>query len=109
MIVSMAYFWFMMYQLLIFMLLAVFPAYSFQNKEAATEQTDQKIQELEDVKRGFEAKAIYHEDQADRLQFDDHTYLEMRRHRQIADENRAKAAAVQKEIDRLRKTSPHRE
>lgn len=75
------------------------------NKEIAMEKTEQKIQELEDIKRGYEAKAIYHEDQADRLQFDDHTYLEMRRHNQLAEEYRAKAAAVQKEIDWLKKTS----
>jgi len=75
------------------------------NKEIVSEQTEQRIQELEDMKRGFEAKAIYHEEQADRLQFDDHTYLEMRRHNQLADEYRAKAAAVQKEIDRLQKNS----
>ncbi len=70
-------------------------------KEAQIQQIDQQIQELESMKRGYEAKALRHEDQADRLQFDDHTYLEMRRHNQLAEENRSKAAAVQKEIDRL--------
>ena len=75
------------------------------NKEIALDQTEQKIQELEDIKRGYESKAIYHENQADRLQFDDNTYLEMRRHNQLAEEYRAKAAAVQKEIDRLKDKS----
>ncbi len=75
------------------------------NKEIASERTEQKIQELEDIKRGYEAKAIYHEEQADRLQFDDQTYLEMRRHNQLAEEYRAKAGAIQKEIDRLQKSS----
>lgn len=70
-------------------------------KEAQVQQIDQQIQELEEMKRGFEARALRHEDQADRLQFDDQTYLETRRHNQLAAENRAKAAAVQKEIDRL--------
>lgn len=70
-------------------------------KEMQIQQIDQQIQELEDMKRGYEAKALRHEDQADRLQFNDQTYLETRRHIQLADENRAKAAAVQKEIDRL--------
>ncbi len=76
------------------------PAFSAQ-KEAQIHQIDQQIQELEDMKRGFEARALRHEDQADRLQFNDETYLETRRHIQLAEENRAKAAAIQKEIDRL--------
>lgn len=72
-----------------------------QQKSSQVETIDQQIHELEEMKRGFEARALRHEDQADRLQFDDKTYLEMRRHNQLAAENRAKAAAVQKEIDRL--------
>jgi hypothetical protein len=71
-------------------------------KEQQVQQLDQQIQELENMKRGFEAKALRHEDQADRLQFDDQTFLETRRHNQLAEENRAKAAAVQKEIDKLK-------
>lgn len=70
-------------------------------KDSQVQQIDQQIQELEEMKRGFESRALRHEDQADRLQFDDETYLETRRHIQLAEENRAKAAAVQKEIDRL--------
>jgi hypothetical protein len=70
-------------------------------KDTQVQQIDQQIQELEAMKRGFESRALRHEDQADRLQFDDQTYLETRRHVQLAEENRAKAAAVQKEIDRL--------
>ena len=53
------------------------------------------------MKRGYESRALRHENQAERLQFEDQAYLETRRHNQLADENRAKAAAVQKEIDRL--------
>jgi hypothetical protein len=70
-------------------------------KEAQIHQIDAQIEELQDMKLGFEARALRHEDQADRLQFNDETYLETRRHIQLAEENRAKAAAVQKEIDRL--------
>src|SRR3990167_10366818 len=66
------------------------------------EQIDQEIERLEEVKRGYEAKALRHENQAERLQFDGQTYLETRRHLELADENRQKAAEVQKEIDRLR-------
>ena len=74
---------------------------ALSQKETLINQIDAQIQELEEMKRGFEARATFHEDQANRLQFDDQTYLETRRHNQLADENRAKAAATQKEIDRL--------
>lgn len=70
-------------------------------KDSQVKLIDQQIRELEEKKSGFEARALYHENQADRLQFDDETYLETRRHNQLAEENRAKAAALQKEIDRL--------
>ncbi len=66
------------------------------------QQIDQEIEQLEDMKRGFEGRALRHEDLAERLQFDDHAVLETRRHLQIAAENRAKAAKVQQEIDHLR-------
>ena len=65
------------------------------------QQIEKQITELENMKRGYEARALRHENQAERLQFDDQTYLETRRHNELAEENRAKAAAVQKEIDRL--------
>ncbi len=65
------------------------------------QQIDLQIQELEEIKRGYESRALRHENQAERLQFDDQTYLETRRHIQLAEENRAKAAVTQKEIDRL--------
>lgn len=79
------------------------PSYLVQNvqKTSQIQTIDQEIQELEEMKRGFEARALRQQDQADRLQFDDKTYLEMRRYNQLAAENRAKAARVQKEIDRL--------
>jgi len=63
---------------------------------------DDQILELQEMKRGFEARALRHEDQAERLQFDPKWNLETRRHLQLADENRQKAARVQKEIDRLK-------
>lgn len=75
---------------------------SNSSNDQQIEKLDQQIQELEAMKRGYEARALRHEDQADRLQFDDQTYLEMRRHNQLAAENRAKAAAIQKEINRLK-------
>jgi hypothetical protein len=69
--------------------------------QAQIDQLDQEIKELKEMKRGFEARAIRAENQADRLQFEDHYYLETRRFYQIADMNREKAARIQEEIDRL--------
>src|SRR3989344_5839035 len=65
------------------------------------QQLDRDIRELQEMKRGYEARALRHEDEAERLQFDDQTYLETRRHLQLAAENREKAEEIQKEIDRL--------
>ena len=64
-------------------------------------EIDRQLKELEGMKRGFEARALRHEDQAQRLQFEDRALLETRRHNELADENRAKAEKVQQEIDRL--------
>ncbi len=83
----------------LFLLLWSVFAYTAENPRV--HQIDKQIEELEEMKRGYESRALRHEDQAERLQFDDKTYLETRRHNQLAAENRAKAAAVQKEIDRL--------
>jgi hypothetical protein len=66
------------------------------------EDLDAQIEELEGIKRGYESKAIRHEDQAERLQFEHNTYLEMKRHLELADENWEMAARVQVEIDRLK-------
>lgn len=74
---------------------------ALSQKESQIQQIDAQIKELQEAKRGFESRADRHEDQASRLQFDDQTYLETRRHIHLAEENRAKAAAAQTEIDRL--------
>jgi uncharacterized small protein (DUF1192 family) len=65
------------------------------------EQLDAQIKELKEMKRGYEARAIRAEDQADRLQFEEHFVLETRRYYRIAEINREKAAKIQEEIDRL--------
>ncbi len=78
--------------------------YFFADHPTIREQVmdiDRQLIELQDMKRGFEARALRHEDQAQRLQFEDRAVLETRRHLDLADENRAKAAKVQEEIDRL--------
>lgn len=70
-------------------------------RDSQAKLIDQQIQELENKKLGYEGRALLHEDKAQQLQFNDESYLEARRHNQLADENRAKAEAIQKEIDRL--------
>lgn len=98
--------WFFMLKKMLIPLFCAFSLFSAPpvltaQRETQVRSIDQQIQELQDKKMGFEARAIRHENQADRLQFNDETYLETRRHIQLAEENRAKAAAIQQEIDRL--------
>jgi hypothetical protein len=69
--------------------------------QSQVDAIDRQIEELQGMKKGFEARALRHEDQAQRLQFEDRAILETRRHIELADENRAKAERVQEEIDRL--------
>ena len=68
---------------------------------AEIQKIDAEIQQLENMKRGYEAKALKHDDMATYLQFDTEAVLETRRHLQLAEENRNKAALVQEQIDRL--------
>ncbi len=73
---------------------------------AAQEQLaeiDDQIRDLEELKRGYESKALRHEDQAIRLQLIQEWYLEVRRHLELAEDDRQKAALIQEEIDRLQK------
>jgi hypothetical protein len=70
--------------------------------QAELQEIDDQIRELEEMKRGFLAKALRHEDQAQRQQFKERYYLESRRHLELAEENRRAAAQVQLEIDRLK-------
>lgn len=66
-------------------------------------QIDAKIEDLKEKKRGYEGKALRAEDQAERLQFEDHFTLEARQYFRVAEENRQKARLAQEEIDRLEK------
>lgn len=65
------------------------------------QKIDGEIQQLKEMKLGYEARALKHENMAEYLQFDQQAVLETRRHIQLADENRNKAALIQQEIDRL--------
>lgn len=70
--------------------------------ETQIQGIDRHIKELEAMKRGYVSKALRHEDYAQRLQFEDRAYLETRRHIELAQEYRAKAAQIQVEIDQLK-------
>jgi hypothetical protein len=62
---------------------------------------EKQIQELTEMKRGYEARALRHEDQAQRLQFRQNEQLTVRKHWQLADENREIAKRIQLDIDQL--------
>ena len=64
-------------------------------------EIDYHIAELQEMKRGYESRALRHENQAEYLQFEQQAVLETRRHLQLAEENRRKAAEVQQKIDQL--------
>ncbi len=77
--------------------------WGFANESSAeVQKIDVQIQQLEDMKRGYDARALKHENYAEYLQFDQKAVLETRRHIQLADENRNKAALVQEQIERLK-------
>lgn len=74
---------------------------AFQTTEQRIHHLDREIEDLEEKKRGFESQAIWHEEQAERLQFDEQRVLETRRHIRLAEEKRAMAEKMQEGIDRL--------
>lgn len=73
----------------------------FADSTAEVQRINLEIEELQQVKGGFESRALWHENQASYLQFDQQANLETRRHLQIAQENRDKAAFIQQRIDQL--------
>jgi hypothetical protein len=83
-----------------YLLLWSFASYA-ASSSAEVQKIDAEIQELQEMKRGYEARALRHENQAEYLQFEQQAVLETRRHLQLAEENRNKAALVQKQIDQL--------
>ncbi len=72
------------------------------NRSEELQKIDTELQQLEEMKRGYESRALRHDDMATYLQFDSEAVLETRRHLQLAEENRNKAALVQERIDRLK-------
>lgn len=63
---------------------------------------DDEILDLEEKKRGYDAAVLRHEDQAERLQYEERNYLESRRHVELAEENRAMSKRLEAEIRRLK-------
>lgn len=71
------------------------------SKSQEIQKIDAEIVQLQEMKRGYESRALRHENLAEYLQFDQQAFLEARRHIQLAEENRNKAALVQERIDQL--------
>jgi hypothetical protein len=86
---------------LFFVVWGFFSYASESSKTARIEQLNRQIEELQNIKRGYAARASRFNDQAERLQFQDRSLLESRRLSELADENTEKAARAQAEIDRL--------
>lgn len=84
-----------------FLILWGFGAYT-ASQSNEIQKIDAQIKQLEEMKRGYEARALKHTDMAEYLQFDQQAVLETRRHLKLAQENRNKAALVQEQIDRLK-------
>ncbi len=62
---------------------------------------DQEITELKEMKRGYESRAIRHENLGQMMQFESEYTLETRRHFQLAEQNREMAQKLQDDIDQL--------
>ncbi|HEU64423.1 MAG: hypothetical protein KR126chlam4_00950 [Candidatus Anoxychlamydiales bacterium] len=66
------------------------------------EDIDKKINELEEMKRGYESKAIKQVNQAQRLQFIEGELQAAKRYWRAAEDNRKIVTRIQKEIDELK-------
>ena len=65
------------------------------------QQIDEEIAELKQMKRGYESRALRHENLGEMMQFESKYTLEMRAHYELAEQNREIAAKIQADIDRL--------
>jgi hypothetical protein len=72
---------------------------SYQNE---INEIDNKIDKLENLKKGYEAEAIKHNNIAQRLQFQNGELQTAKKHWKIADENSRISLRIQKEIDALK-------
>ncbi len=72
-----------------------------KTKEERIAEIDAEIEELKARKRGYEGRALWFENTADREQFTQQYWLETRRLWMLAEENRMMAARMQAQIDAL--------
>jgi len=71
-------------------------------KYDSVEDIDKKINELEVMKRGYEAKSIKQANQAQRLQFIQGELQTAKRYWKASEDNKKIAIRIQKEIDELK-------
>jgi hypothetical protein len=64
---------------------------------------DRQIEDLKELQRGYEGRALSHENQAELLQFKQGELPNARRQWMLADENRVIAEKIQQDIDDLEK------
>ncbi|NGX63035.1 MAG: hypothetical protein KR126chlam6_00441 [Candidatus Anoxychlamydiales bacterium] len=99
---------FKFYKIYILLFLALSPiclnkGFSIEKSTATQiQEIDKKINILEEMKRGYEAKALKHANQAQVLQFIDGELQVAKRHWKLTDDNRQIAIRIQKEIDVLK-------
>ncbi len=72
-----------------------------KSKGDSIKEIDEKINKLKELKKGYEAKAIRHVNQAQILQFTQGELQTAKRHWKLAEDNRKIAVRIQKEIDEL--------
>ena len=90
----------------LFCLLSACPSCPSSSQKMTTrqiriQQINAEIEELKEMKRGFEGRALRAEDQAERMQFEDLYGIETRQYYRLAEEYREKASKVQEQIDKL--------
>jgi hypothetical protein len=68
-------------------------------KDQMIESVEKKIKELEEMKRGYESRALKHDSQGDRLQFAQGQLNVAKKHWDLAEQNRAVAKKLQQDID----------
>ena len=96
------------YKIYILLFLALSPlcinkGFSIEKSTAVQiQEIDKQINILEEMKRGYEGKAIRHANQAQRLQFIEGELQVAKRHWKLSDDNRKIAIRIQKEIDVLK-------
>lgn len=73
-----------------------------ENKTYKNSETNEKIKKLEEIKRGYEAKAIKYANQAQRLQFEESELQKAKKLWKLSDDSKKIAQKIQKEIDELK-------